>query len=211
MSDVVLKANRREPGRSNSRALRRQSIVPGIYYFHGEDSLPISVHELDLRPLINTAESHLVNLTFDDGTKKLCILKDISFHPITDRPVHFDLLGVAAGEMMKVNVPIALTGRAAGVADGGLVQQILNELEIECLPKNLPEHIEVDVTALNIGDSLHVSDITVENVTILSASDSTVVSISAPRVSEEEETADLGEEGAMEPELISKGKKDDEE
>ena len=210
MSDIALKANRREPGRSTARALRRQGVVPGVYYFHGEDAIAISVHELDLRPLINTAESHLVNLSLEDGTKKLCILKDMSFDPITDRPVHFDLMGVAAGEAMKVSVPVALVGRAAGQAEGGLVQQILNELDIECLPKNLPEHIEVDITALNIGDSLHVADLTVENMTVLTATDSTIVSITAPRVSGDEAEGEEGE-GSMEPEVISKGKKEDEE
>lgn len=207
MSDIALKANRREPGRSTARALRRQGVIPGVYYFHGEDAIALSVEELDLRPLINTAESHLVNLSLDDGTKKLCILKDMIFDPITDRPVHFDLMGVAAGEAMKVSVPVALVGRAAGQAEGGLVQQILHELDIECLPKDLPEHIEVEISALNIGDSVHVESLSIENITILTASDATIVSITAPRVSGDE--AEEGE-GASEPEVISKGKKDDE-
>lgn len=209
MSDITLEAKRREAGRSNARALRRQGVVPGVYYFHGEDSIPLAAHELALRPLINTSESHLVNLKLDDGSEKLCILKDIDFDPITDRPVHFDLLGVAAGELMKVSVPVALQGRAAGQTEGGVVQHILHELDIEVLPKHLPEHIEVDISGLNIGDSVHVSDISVENVTILNIPEATIVSISAPRVGSDEEEGLEGTE-TMEPEVIGKGKKEEE-
>lgn len=211
MSDITLEAKRREPGRSNARALRRESLIPGIYYYHGEDSIPLAAHSLSLRPLITTTESHLVNLKLDDGTKKLCILKEVIFDPITDRPIHFDLMGVAAGEAMKVTVQVVLTGRAAGQADGGLVQHILHELDIECLPKDLPEHLELDISGLNIGDSLHVSDIKTENITVLTPEDTTVVAVSAPRVAEEEDgEGGLEEGGSAEPEVIGKGKKEDE-
>ncbi|MGE3800442.1 MAG: 50S ribosomal protein L25 [Candidatus Kapaibacterium sp.] len=208
MSDITLEAKRREAGRSNARALRRQGIIPGVFYFHGQDSIPLSVHELALRPLINTSESHLVNLKLDDGSQKLCILKDMDFDPITDRPVHFDLIGVAVGELMKLNVPISFVGRAAGQLDGGIVQHVMNELEIEVLPKNLPESIEIDISDLNIGDSIHVSDLTVENYTILNTPEATIVSVSAPRVSSDDDGAE--EAVSMEPEVIGKGKKEEE-
>lgn len=205
MSDISLQAQRRQPGRSNARALRRQSMVPGVFYFHGEESIPLAAHELALRPLIQTSESHLINLTLDDGVEKLCILKDMTFDPITDRPTHFDLMGVAAGESIRVSVPVVLSGRAAGQMDGGLVQHILHELEIECLPKDLPEHIEVDITPLGIGNSIHVSDLSLENAQILTSAEATVVSVSAPRTEEE----GMSTSGPMEPEVISKGKKEE--
>lgn len=212
MSDILLEAQLREAGRSNARALRRQGVVPGVYYFHGEDSVAIAVEELALRPLIQTSESHLVNLKLDDGTEKLCILKDMVFDPITDRPVHFDLMGVAAGEVIRVNIPVVLVGRAAGQQEGGQVQHQLHELEIDVLPKNLPEHIEVDISALNIGDSVHVSDLAGGDYEIHTPESVTIVSVTAPRVAEEEseQTDLLGGESAAEPEVIGKGKKDDE-
>ena len=209
MNEVKLQANRREPGRSNARSLRRQGIVPGIFYFHGENSIPIATTELALRPLIYTSESHLINLVLDNGEEKLCILKVLDFDPITDRPVHFDLQGVARGESIKVEVPVNLVGKSPGQSEGGLVQFMMHKLEIESLPKDLPEHIDVDISALNIGDSIHVSDLSVENITILTSADSTIVSITPPRVAEEEE--ETGLEGDVEPEVISKGKADDEE
>ena len=203
MSDINLAARKREPGRSTCRSLRRQGIIPGIYYFHGEEGIPFAVEELALRPLINTSESHLVNLTFEDGVEKLCILKDMTFDPITDRPVHFDLLGVATDEVVRVEVPVSLVGRAIGQLEGGQVQHIMHEIEVECLPHNIPDHIEVDISALKMGEAIHVSDLNIENVEMISSGDVTIVSITAPRV-EEESAATIAE-----PEVITKGKKDE--
>ena len=114
MNEILLQAQRRQPGRSAARAMRRQSVVPGIFYFHGEEPIAVAAHELALRPLIRTSESHLVRMRLDDGVEKTCILKDISFDPITDRPVHFDLQGVAADEAIAVEVPVNLVGQAIG-------------------------------------------------------------------------------------------------
>jgi large subunit ribosomal protein L25 len=201
MSEILLQASRRTPGRSVARALRRTSQVPGIYYFHGETPIAIAASELALRPLIFTSESHIVRMRLDDGIERTCVLKDISFDPITDRPVHFDLQGVAANEAVRVEVPVALVGQPAGQRNGGVVDFILHKLEIECLPQDLPEHIEVDITRLEIGDSLHVGEVTVPNVTIVTAADAAIVAIAAPR----NEAAGTGA-GASEPEVISKGK-----
>src|SRR5512133_2845639 len=114
MSEVLLQAHRREPGRSNARALRRQSVVPGIYYSHGEEPIPIAAGELALRPLIYTTESHLVRLRLEEGLERTCVVKDVVFDPITDRPVHFDLQGVAADEAIRVEVPVVLHGTSIG-------------------------------------------------------------------------------------------------
>lgn len=207
MSEVVLNAQRRQPGRSGSRVLRRNSRIPGVYYFHGEEAIAISVAELDLRPLIYTKESRIVALKIDDGTEKTCILKDMSFDPMSDRPVHFDLLGVAADETVVVEVPVLVTGQAEGQRHGGLVQLILHKLEVECLPSAMPQHIEVDITNLQIGDAIHAGDIQVPNVTVVTPADATVVSIAQPRV----ETEVAAQTTAAEPEVIAKGKEKSED
>jgi large subunit ribosomal protein L25 len=201
MSEIILEAQRREPGRSVARALRRKGTVPGIYYFHGEESIPVAATELALRPLIYTTESHLVNLKLDDGTMKTCILKDLSFDPITDRPTHFDLQGVAANEEIKVEVPVTLVGMAIGARDGGVVDFVLHKLEVECLPKYMPEHIEVDITNLHIGEALHVSDLNIENVKFLGAQDATIVAVTQPRVATETAAEAAA---AAEPEVITR-------
>jgi large subunit ribosomal protein L25 len=199
MSEILLEARRREPGRSNARALRRQGVVPGIFYFHGEEPIAVAATELALRPLVYTTESHIVSMRLDDGTTKSCILKDYTFDPITDRLTHFDLQGVAANEAIKVEVPVMLVGSAAGAREGGIVDFIQHKLEIECFPRHLPEHIEVDITNLNIGDSVHVRDLAIENVTIITSEDVTVVSVTAPRVA-----VDTTPTEEVEPELITR-------
>ncbi|MEO5928530.1 MAG: 50S ribosomal protein L25 [Candidatus Kapaibacterium sp.] len=203
MSEIILEAKRREPGRSAARAMRRQSTIPGIYYFHGEDPISISVPELSLRPLIFTTESHLVRMKLEDGTEKTCVLKDIVFDPITDRPTHFDLLGITANEKIRVEVPVSLQGQAIGMQHGGIVDFALHKLEIECIPSEIPDHITVDITNLDVNDSIHVSDLNLPRITIISPADLNIVSISPSRVSEEPTAA------AAEPEVIAKGKAED--
>ena len=200
MSEVVLQAKRRELGRSAARRMRRQSIVPGIYYFHGEEPIAIAVTELSLRPLIFTTESHLVRMKLEDGIEKTCVLKDIVFDPITDRPTHFDLQGITANEAMRVEVPVVLTGQSVGQRNGGVVDFVLHKLEIECLPADLPEHIEVDIANLDVNESIHVSDLNLPNITILTHADLGIVTIAPPRVGDE------GGSGSSEPEVIAKGK-----
>lgn len=200
MNEILLQAQRREPGRSAARAMRRKSVVPGIFYFHGEEPIPVAAHELALRPLIRTSESHLVRMRLDDGVEKTCILKDISFDPITDRPVHFDLQGVSADEAIAVEVPVSLVGQSIGQRDGGIVEFLLHKIEIECLPQDLPDHINVDISNLNIGESIHVSDLTIEKGRFLTGGDVAVVAVAAPRA--ESETSS----GPTEPEVITKGK-----
>lgn len=182
MSEIIIEARRRTPGRSAARAMRRQSIIPGIYYFHGEEPIAVAVHELALRPLIYTTESHLVRLRLDDGSEKSCVLKDISFDPVTDRPTHFDFQGVAANEAIRMEVPIMLTGSSIGQRNGGVVDQVLHKLEIECIPANLPERIDVDITDMDVNQSLHVGGLSLPDITILTNADLAIVTIAPPRV-----------------------------
>lgn len=200
MSEILLQASTRTPGRSVARALRRKSQVPGIYYFHGEEPIAVAASELALRPLIYTSESHIVRMRLDDGSERTCVLKDITFDPITDRPVHFDLLGVNADENVRVEVPVALVGQAAGQRNGGgIIDFILHKIEVECKPQDLPEHIEIDISSLEINDSLHVGALSIPNVTILTPADATIVALTPPRV-------EVATAGAGEPEVIAKGK-----
>lgn len=200
MSEILLEAKRRTPGRSAAREMRRQSVVPGIYYFHGEEPIAVAVHELALRPLIYTTESHLVRLRLDDGSEKSCVLKDIVFDPITDRPTHFDLQGVSANEKIRVEIPVTLVGQAIGQRNGGVLDVSLHKVEVESLPGDLPEHIEIDITDMDINHSFHVSDLNVPNLTIITPGELSVFTIIAPRTGSDDGDA------ATEPEVIAKGK-----
>ncbi len=209
MPEITLNAKRREEYKESTlNQLRRKGIVPGVYYGHGVDNITIAATELDLRPIIYTTESRIVNLKINEDKSLSCILKDVQFHPVTDKPVHFDLLALKEGESITIEVSVHITGNAQGIKDGGVLQHVLHKLEIKCLPSDIPSHVDIDVTNLGINDSIKVSDLNLPNVEILNDPNSSVVAVVPPTV-EKEPVAETSEEPA-EPEVISKSKKDEE-
>ncbi|MES2765004.1 MAG: 50S ribosomal protein L25 [Bacteroidota bacterium] len=211
MSDIALNVQRREPGRKIAKQLRREGFVPGVFYMNGVEPIAFSVHPLQLRPIVYTRDTKMVQLHVEgESAAHACVLKDITFDPITDKIVHFDLHGVSADKMMHVEVPINLTGISAGVRAGGLAEFVLHKIEVECLPGNMPEHIDVDVTNLEIGDSIHVSDLKLDNMRILTSGEAAIVTIVHP------EGATTGDDQVnvpadAEPELVDQKGKDDDE
>ena len=211
MSEINLKAKKREEYKESTlNQIRKKGVIPGIYYGHGVGNINIAATEIDLRPIIYTTESHIVNLSFEgDSSNYSCILKDVQFHPVTDKPLHFDLIALKEGETITIEVSVQLIGNAQGIRDGGILQHILHKLDVECLPKNIPSHIDIEITNMNINDSIKVSDLKLENVKILNDENASIVSIVPPTV--EKEVVAEAAEGPAEPEVISKAKKDDEE
>ena len=212
MAEVTLKAEKRNKiKKSLSKQMRKEGNVPGIFYGHEAGNIPIMINELTLRPVIFTSESHIINLEIaGESTPYSCILKDVQMDPLKNRPIHFDLLALKEGEKLTLDVNVVLKGSAAGVKDGGILQQSIHKLQIECLPQNIPSHIELDITNLLIGDSIRVSDINLEGVTILHDDTASIVTVVPPQAEEAPAEA-AAEEGAAEPEVIAKGKKEEEE
>lgn len=200
MSDVVLKAvTRKNTGTKVAKDLRREGRVPGIYYGHKEKNVILS---LDLKELVNviTMETGLLDLKIDKKKEKKCIIKDIQFDPISNRPIHVDVMGVNLTEKITVSVPVHIIGSAIGVKDeGGILNVVQHEISVSCLPLDLPDNIEVDVTDLNIGDSVHIKEITIDKVEILNDPEVVIVSVVIPRALKEEKPEELeeleGEEG----------------
>jgi large subunit ribosomal protein L25 len=212
MSEVVLNAEVRTITGKKSNRIRYAGKIPGVFYAHGESAINITVTPLSLKPLIYTSDAHLINLKLDNGESKTCILRDVQFDPITDRPIHFDLQGVRENEELTVQVPVIIKGAPIGVKDGGTLQFIMHKVKVSCLPRFIPEHIEIDVTALKMNESIHVRDISLENARILDNDASTIVSVVPPTVVKEEVPAVAAEPDAAaaapaEPEVIAKGKK----
>jgi len=211
MSEITLKARKREEYKESTlNQLRKKGIIPGIYYGHGVDNIIIAANELDLRPIIYTTESRIVNLKFDDDKSFSCILKDVQFHAVSDKPLHFDLIAIKEGEVLNIEVSVHLIGTAIGVREGGMLQHILHKLDIECLPSNIPSHIDIDISEININDSIKVSDLRLDNIKILNDENASIVSVVPPVVEKEPEPAETAE-GPAEPEVISKPKKEGEE
>ncbi|HYE94609.1 MAG TPA: 50S ribosomal protein L25 [Rubricoccaceae bacterium] len=195
MDTLNLTAAPRTPGKSAARALRREGRVPAVLYGHHQEPVHFSVGALDLRPLIHTSETHRVALKLDGETFD-CILKDVTFHPVTEYPLHVDFQALRMDEKLTLTVPVTVTGQAPGIREGGELSQPLHELEIRCLPADIPGHVEVDVSALQIGDSIHVSDIELPNVEILTSAELPVVLVHTARVMALEEETATPTEGA---------------
>jgi large subunit ribosomal protein L25 len=212
MAEVTLKAEKREEfKKSLSKQMRKAGNVPGIFYGHQAGNIPIVINELALRPVIFTSESHIINLEIaGESTPYSCIMKDVQFDPIKNRPIHFDLLALREGEKLNLDINVVIKGSAVGVKDGGILQQSLHKLQIECLPQNIPSHIAVDITNLLIGDSIRVGDIKLEGVTILNDESASIVTVVPPQAEEAPAEAAPAEETA-EPEVIAKGKKEEEQ
>lgn len=218
MAEVTLKAKKRDISTKGVvNQLRREGFVPGVFYIKGGEAIPISVDEVDINHLIFTSENYLVRLEIENDKDEFheSIFREVQFDPVTDKVAHFDLRGITRGEVVQLELPLNLKGTPVGVKEGGILQQVLHKLQIECLPKNIPSHLEYDVTDLKFGETVVVSDLSFDNVEILNSPSSTVLSIVAPITIEEPEAEEeelLGEEEELEePEVIKKGKAEDEE
>jgi len=216
MAIVVLKSALREGvGKGVARKLRVAGSIPAVYYGRGEQPLPISVHARELEGILHAAAGSNVIVDLQvgggDATERKAILREIQRHPVRGDILHVDLQHISLTEKITVEVEVQLTGTAIGVKDeGGILQHFLREVELECLPTDIPSHVTVDVTHLTIGESVHVSDIKVDNAEILTEADRTVATVVPPTVLEEAKPAE-GAEVAAEPELVTKEKGAEEE
>jgi large subunit ribosomal protein L25 len=200
MQTLTLAAEPRQPGKSTSKALRRAERVPAVLYGPHAEPVHFSVAWLDLRPLIHTTETYRVSLRVD-GEAHDCILKHVDYDPLTSLPAHVDFFALTKGEALTITVPVVLVGTAPGVREGGDLMQPLHELEVRCLPKDLPGHIEVDVSGLNVGDAVHIGDLAVPGVEIHGDPALPVALVVGKKAEAlEEGEAGLVEEGAAEAE-----------
>jgi large subunit ribosomal protein L25 len=200
-SQIVLKVKRRDTGKKAVKAIRKEGRIPGIFYIKTGEAIPFEVEALDVRDIVYTSKIKIVNLQIEgEDDIRECVLKQVDFDPLSDKIKHIDLYGIIRGTNMHVEVPIILTGSAKGAREGGILQHSLRRVLIECLPKNLPNAIEVDVTDLEIGHSLYLKDIDVPNVDFLISPETTIASVVTPRVVKEIEV-----EGIKEGEEAAKG------
>ena len=216
METVTLEANeRKDTSKAARNKVRREGRVPGVFYSRHSDPISVDVLEKKIHPMVFTSKTQLISLKIVGQEELECIIKDIQFDPVTEEIVHFDLLGLTRGEVIQLEIPVQLLGNSVGVKEGGVLQHLLHKLDVECLPKHIPERIEVDISELAIGDSVYVSDISIENLNLLNPTDAIIVTVSHQKVVEEEvevvdELAEEEEETA-EPEVIGKGKPEEEE
>ncbi len=198
-------ANRAVSGSGAARRLRRTGIVPAIYTGEagGSELIQLNGHDFELLLQRHHGESLVIDLQLEKGKAKKVLLKEVQHDPLHDNILHADFLEISMTKKLRVGVPLNLTGEPIGVsAEGGTLNHLLRELEIECLPMDIPEEILVDVSALGIGGLLRVSDVTVDPALEIIAEPTVgVAGVEAPRVEEEPEVGE--EEGAEgEPKVI---------
>lgn len=190
MQRVALEVSvREESGKGPSRRLRANGTIPGVVYGYGVESLKVQVGALLLEKAIDAGSNTLLDLSGDAGLEgKLFLIKEMQRDPSTRSLLHCDFLSVDTRRVIHVAVPLRFAGKPAGVEMGGVLEPLLRELEVSCLPLAIPDAFEVDVSGLAIGDSLHVSDIaTPEGVEVLADASVNVVHVIAPRIEEEPE------------------------
>jgi large subunit ribosomal protein L25 len=207
-------STRSETGKGAAREFRRTGRVPAVIYGHDRPAEPVTIETLALTKMLGTisAATTIVDVTVDSRAPVKALIREIQRDPL--RPVnilHLDLYEVKADEKITVSVPVRLVGVPDGVRNfGGVLDQVLYNLEVEVLPVDIPDHIDLDVTALAIGHSLFVRDAQVSKARVLNPPESPICSVVAPRTEEAPPAAEVVEEAPAEPELIRKPKAEDE-
>ncbi len=197
---------RSETGKGVARKLRSRGEIPAVAYGHGQETRALTVNALELQRLLATInpETTIIDLEVEGGETVPALIREIQRHP--SRPIlqHVDFFQIRAGEKLHVEVPVRLLGTPVGVSEeGGILQEVLRELTVEVLPRNIPTVIEVDVSGMKLGDSVHVSDISVPDGAVLNDAELVICTVSAPSAAALPEDAEAEEGvGDVEPELI---------
>ena len=214
MASASLSAElRTDRGKGVARKLRAAGRVPGVVYGHGREPQSLSLVARDLDKLLSqiAAGSTVIELTLGRATTKT-LIREIQRHPFKKQVLHIDFMELVAGEKVIVDIPLVFVGVPEGVRlSGALLEQIVHSIEVNVDPSNIPNHIDVDVTNLAMGHSLHVRDLKLpEGLEVLTDEDTTICAVIAPRAVVEEKAEGEGEAAVGEPELIRKAKEDEE-
>jgi large subunit ribosomal protein L25 len=215
MATATLSASvRADRGTGVARKLRQNGQIPAVIYGHGREPQSLAVVTRDIDKLLSqfSAASTVIDLTVGGGTVRT-LIREIQRHPFKRHILHIDFQELVAGEKITVSVPLRFTGTAEGVRNsGGILEETMHQVHLRVDPSNIPDHIDVDVTHLTIGHSLHIRDIQLpEGVTVLDDTKATICVCAAPKAAVETTVAVEAEPGAAEPELIRKVKVEGEE
>jgi large subunit ribosomal protein L25 len=199
---IELKTNiRTATGNGPARRLRQKGQIPAVLYGPGTESILLAVNIIDIEKILKKGRIGQVLLTLvipnnGDTSTKTVMVKELQLHPVSRNFLHIDFYEVAMDRKIMVNVPITTTGKAKGVETGGILQIIRRELEVQCFPLDVPESIEIDITDLDVGDSIHVGDIALQReIEFLGEENFTVVTVVSPKIEEIEEPVEEAEEG----------------
>jgi len=156
---------RKKTGKEVAKKLRKQGLIPAILYGPHTEPIPLTARLNELKKILlrHRGEQLIFNLTIQDNgqsTQKMALIKELQYHPVTDEIIHADFYEVRMDRPVEVDVPVVVVGKAKGVERGGLLEVLMHELTVSCLPDRIPDRIEIDVSDLDVGDTLHVRDLT---------------------------------------------------
>ena len=189
METLEIQVDARDPGsKQRARRLRRSGKIPGVLYGPKTQTIALELNKKEFSSRVAGLEgSHLVRLKSNSATlvDKVALVKEMQFHPITGEVVHADLYEVDLAAKIRVQVPLHFVGKAVGVVRGGILQPIVREIEVECLPLDIPDFFNVEVSELDIGDSAHIEDLTMpEGIKAIYESNLALVAVVPPTVEE---------------------------
>jgi large subunit ribosomal protein L25 len=211
MTDNVLNTEIREGiGKGASKKLRRGGIIPAVFY-HKDKSRALQINEREFIKVLKSGKQ-VIELKIE-GKKKRVLIKDVQFHPVSEHVMHVDFQEVMMSEIVHVMVPLNFVGKPAGVKEGGLFDVNMHEVEVKCKASDIPQQLDVDVTALQIGDTLHVEDLHFENIEIVNSGDQLIASVTVAKdlVEEIEAEAEAEAEEELEGEEAEGEEEEDEE
>ena len=180
-------------GKKFAKQLRKEENVPCVIYGGSEDPIHFYAHVNEFRKIVYTPNVYLIDVILGENTFPV-IMGDIQFHPVTDKVLHIDFLRIFENQNIKINIPVNLTGNSIGVRNGGRLMLNMRRVLTEGLAQDLPELIEIDITALRIGHTIRVSDLSFDNINFLNNPDDVVVAIKTARAAIEEEEEEEEEE-----------------
>ena len=181
-------------GKIFAKQLRKEENVPCVIYGGSEEPIHFYAHSNEFRKIVYTPNVYLINVIIGDNTFQVT-MGDIQFHPVTDKILHIDFLRVFENKEVKINIPITITGNSKGVRNGGRLTLNMRRMLIESMSQYLPETIELDITELRIGDSIRVSDLSIDNIKFLNNPQDVIVAVKTARAAVEEEVEEEVEEG----------------
>jgi large subunit ribosomal protein L25 len=190
MATVALKAVKREGvGKESAKKARAVGLIPAVLYGEGEEPLALAVDSKEFRPVMHTRArgNVIIDLAIEGSSRGDCkaIVREIQYHPVRRDIIHIDFQHISMTRQIVVKVPIVVLGEAVGVkSHGGILEHLLREVEVQCLPANIPEQVTLDVSDLDIGHSLQVKHLAAEGIKILTDSEASIVTVVAPTVEE---------------------------
>jgi large subunit ribosomal protein L25 len=188
MSVISLNSQvRSETGKNANGRLRLSGHIPAIFYTKNEAAQSLSVERLELQKVLKSGEQ-IIHLKLQDETKQV-LIRDVQFDPVSEEILHIDFLGVKSDDIVTLEIPIIFKGTPVGVRSGGVMDAALHQVRVKCQVQHIPHNLEIDVSGLKMGKSIHIRDLNLENIQILNNPENLIITVNIPRgmQSEEEE------------------------